>query len=343
MKFSTAIATAALGATAVSAAEGSVSKMDRLMELKTKQWDNAMARGVFGGSALYHKILKTTPCINGKAGEYQCRNVNMHGFLSHEDLGSQVKMGNDIWGWTSPSGREFGVVGQRDGVGFVEINWDGSLVYIGRLDTQTEAVSWRDVKVIDNHAYIGSEAQNHGMQIFDLRKLEDVKPWWNPWFFKPKVFSKEKDLTALYMGFGASHNLVAHEETKMIYAVGGRSGANGRNTTCAGGFFMVDVSNPAKPVSPGCAGQDGYVHDAQCVIYKGPTKKYHGREICFAFNEDTLTIMDLTDKKNPVVVSRTPYVGATYTHQVRCSPSPQSRVPNNVLTRDARAGWSMSP
>ncbi|KXX80389.1 hypothetical protein MMYC01_203281 [Madurella mycetomatis] len=307
--------TAAFGA----AAAASAGKMERVMDIKTKQWADARAKGLFGGSALYHKIGSWQPCINGKSGRgknaYRCNKVDMHGFLSHEDLGSIEKAGNDVWGWTSRSGREFGIVGQRDGVGFVEITKTGKLEYLGRLDTQTTATSWRDIKVIGHYAYIGAESDNHGLQIFDLEKLLDVKPWWNPFFWRPKVFNKDKDLTALFTGFGASHNIVAHEETNMIYAVGGRSGANSRNTTCAGGMFMVDVSNPAKPVSPGCIPQDGYVHDAQCVIYKGPTEKYRGREICFNYNEDALTIMDVTDKSKPVIVSKTPYVGFAYTHQ----------------------------
>ncbi|GAB1317917.1 Regulatory P domain-containing protein [Madurella fahalii] len=306
---------AALGA----AAAASAGKMERVMDIKTKQWADAKAKGLFGGSALYHKVGSWQPCINGRSGRgknsYRCNKVDMHGFLSHEDLGSIEKAGNDVWGWTSRSGREFGIVGQRDGVGFVEITKTGSLEYLGRLDTQTTATSWRDIKVIGHYAYIGAESEGHGLQIFDLEKLLDVKPWWNPFFWRPKVFNKDTDLTALFTGFGASHNIVAHEETNMIYAVGGRSGANSRNTTCAGGMFMVDVSNPAKPVSPGCIPQDGYVHDAQCVIYKGPTEKYRGREICFNYNEDALTIMDVTDKAAPVIVSRTPYVGFAYTHQ----------------------------
>lgn len=124
---------------------------------------------------------------------------------------------------------------------------------------------------------------------------------------RPVTFSTTTDIT-WYGGFGASHNIVAHEETNMIYAVGGREGANSRNTTCAGGcvallqpsrpdlssltfgcsLFMVDVSNPSNPVSPGCVGQDGYVHDAQCVIYTGPDQRYQQREICFGFNEDSV-------------------------------------------------------
>ncbi|KAL2163233.1 hypothetical protein VTH06DRAFT_5289 [Thermothelomyces fergusii] len=285
----------------------------------TKEWDEARARGLFGGSLLYRKITARQRCVGGVAGKgaaaYRCRNVDLHGFLSHEDLGSAAKAGNDVWGWTAPDGREFGIVGQRDGVAFVEVTRNGNLVYLGRLDTQTTVTSWRDIKVIGHHAYIGAESDDHGLQIFDLTKLLAVRPWWNPFFWRPRTFSTERDLTAHFAGFGASHNIVAHEEANMIYAVGGRSGANARNTTCAGGMFMVDVSDPARPFSPGCVPHDGYVHDAQCVVYAGPADKYRGREICFNFNEDTLTIMDLTDKAAPAVVSRTPYHGASYAHQ----------------------------
>lgn len=44
----------------------------------------------------------------------------------------------------------------------------------------------------------------------------------------------------------------------MIYAVG-----TARNLSCAGGLWMVDVSDPANPTSPGCANEDGYVHDGR--------------------------------------------------------------------------------
>lgn len=54
---------------------------------------------------------------------------------------------------------------------------------------------------------------------------------------------------------------------------------------------------------------------AQCVVYKGPDTRYNGKEICFNYNEDSLTIVDVTDKSKPVQISKTPYVGASYTHQ----------------------------
>lgn len=90
------------------------------------------------------------------------------------------------------------------------------------------------MKVIGDHVYIGSEASNHGLQIFDLKKLLTVT--------SPKVFSISSDLTARFSGFGSSHNIVANEDTKMIYAVG-----TSRSAKCRGGLWMVDVSNPASP------------------------------------------------------------------------------------------------
>ena len=77
-------------------------------------------------------------------------------------------------GWTSADGREFAIVGQTDGTAFVEVKDDGSLEYVGRLPTQTDSSVWRDMKVIKDHVYIGSEAEGHGLQVFDLTKVRDT-------------------------------------------------------------------------------------------------------------------------------------------------------------------------
>lgn len=206
-------------------------------------------------------------------------------------------------GWTSADGREFGAVGQAEGTAFVEIKSDGSLVYLGRLPTQTEPSTWRDMKTIKNHIYIGSEAEGHGLQIFDMRKLLDIDP------ASPVTFPLSS-LTAHFDGFGSSHNVVANEETNMIYVVGTE-----RSLPCRAGLWMIDVFHPERPQDMGCVSSDGYVHDAQCVIYTGPHKAYQGKEICFNYNEDALTIVDVTRKPTPVMLSRTTYKGATYTHQ----------------------------
>ena len=77
--------------------------------------------------------------------------------------------------------------------------------------------------------------------------------------------------------------------------------------TCAGGLHMIDIRKPRKPKFAGCFAGDGYTHDVQCVSYRGPDGAYGGKEICFAANEDTLTIVDVTDKSDPRMLSRTSY------------------------------------
>jgi choice-of-anchor B domain-containing protein len=37
--------------------------------------------------------------------------------------------------------------------------------------------------------------------------------------------------------------------------------------------------------------------------------------VCFAFNEDKVSIVDVTDKENPVLLGSTGYKGSAYTHQ----------------------------
>ena len=43
--------------------------------------------------------LAYTPCLNGKAGEYECSNVDLLSFVNVADLGCGGDL-NDIWGWT---------------------------------------------------------------------------------------------------------------------------------------------------------------------------------------------------------------------------------------------------
>ena len=65
----------------------------------------------------------------------------------------------------------------------------------------------------------------------------------------------------------------------------------------------------------GCFSSDGYTHDVQCVVYQGPDTEHQGKEICFASNEDTLTIVDVTNKAQPIQLSRATYPDTGYSHQ----------------------------
>ena len=67
-------------------------------------------------------------------------------------------------------------------------------------------------------------------------------------------------------------------------------GAQPRSSTCKSGLIFIDLKDPKNPKTLGCAAGDGYVHDAQCIVYRGPDTKYAGKDICYGYNEDTLTM-----------------------------------------------------
>ena len=264
---------------------------------------DAHGRGCSCGCAKKADVQRVTPldslldvaCTEGMAGPYPCHDIDLMAFLPHDDIGGGS--GNDMWGWTDPvTGREYALVGRSSGTAFVDISNPRRPVYVGNLPTGTAASLWRAVKVFADHAFIASEAANHGMQVFDLTQLRHVTA--------PPVTFEE---TAHYSGFGSTHTLAINTRTGFAYAAGTR--------TCEGGLHVVDVRAPASPRAAGCFSLDGYTHETQCVVYAGPDGRYRYHEICFNSNEDTLTIVDATDKLEQVQLSRTGYGGSAYTHQ----------------------------
>jgi len=115
-----------------------------------------------------------------------------------------------------------------------------------------------------------------------MKQLENIDP------SQPITFNTTTDITSLFRGLpiGRTHNVVVDEKNKYAVAVG----AQPRNDTCRAGLIFIDLTDITNPVSPGCASEDGYVHDAQCLSYNGPDKRYQNHVVCYGYNEDTLTM-----------------------------------------------------
>lgn len=271
---------------------------------------------LLGASSL---AMAQTPCIDGMAGNYPCQNVTLLGHLTTDDLLADQDGGvylNDIWGWTDPvTDREYAIVGMVNGTSFVDITDPTSPIMLGILPEHHAAETaskssaarggnsiWRDIKVYKNHAFVVSEDNTHGMQVFDLTNLRDLG---TP--AEPLTFAE----TAHYGGVGDAHNIVINEESGFAYIVG----ATGASTCGGGGLHVVNIQNPANPVYENCFDLAGYTHDAQCVIYNGPDEKYAGKEICFNANEETIAIVDVDDKSSMTLISKVGYEGVTYAHQ----------------------------
>ena len=240
-------------------------------------------------------IVAQTPCVNGMAGPYPCENINLLSFVENGDLGGGSM--NDIWGWVDPlDSAEYVLLGRTSGTSFLDITDPVNPIYLGDLPTATLNSTWRDIKVYNNYAFIVSEAGQHGMQIFDLTNLRDIAS-------PPLLFEED----AHYSGWGNAHNIVINESTGRAYGVG--------TNTFNGGLHIVDISDPLNPTLIGDFSEDGYTHDAQVVNYSGPDTNFLGKEIAFACNENTVTIVDVTDASNTGLISSTGYPGSSYTHQ----------------------------
>lgn len=253
-------------------------------------------------------------CTEGMADAFPCEGVDLLSVMKPEDIGARegntIHVLNDIWGWSDPdSPLEVALVGRTDGTSFVDVTDPFNPVYLGNLPRRagTNPTTWRDIKVYDNHAYIGADsAPNSGVQIFDLTQLRSFAG-------TPQVYEP----TAVYDGVSRLHNLYVNEATATLFIVG----ADGANV-CGRGLHMVDISEPASPGLAGCFSHvgtgrqlDGYTHDTQCIIYNGPDDDHNGREICFSSNETHVSIADVTDKGAPQAISSATYPNVAYVHQ----------------------------
>ena len=245
-------------------------------------------------------------CVDGFAGDYPCESVDLYAVLSFEELTTEGRHvgdiptgASDIWGWTdAATGREYALMGIHQGSVYVDVTNPWCPEHLGTLRTISTASIWQDLKVYDDHVFVVSEGPDHGMLVYDLTEL-------------PMLTETPAYLVAdaHYTEFGSAHNVHINEETGFAYVVG--------SETCDEGVHIVDISDPTDPVFAGCWGEAGYVHDIQCVTYAGPDVAHLGAEICLTSNgpSKTLSVVDVSDKDNPVELSRMGYDGAVYPHQ----------------------------
>jgi choice-of-anchor B domain-containing protein len=253
----------------------------------------------------YRKLLDKQSAVIGPIWTADTENVqrglfdsqNMT-FLAQIPLnnfnGVNSTFGNDCWGYVSPSGREYVIMGVYGGFAFVEITNPTNPVII---DTVTGPGSdWHDVKVIGEYAYGVSEGGS-GIQVMDLSNIDSgnvplVRNWTGG-------------------GYSTTHNIVANEESGSLWIVGSNIGN--------GGLVHIDISNPELPSIDG-GWTEMYVHDAQVVTWQ--TGDLAGRELAFlcsgfsgGFSETGLRIADVTNPNNPVTLATLFYPNAGYSHQ----------------------------
>jgi choice-of-anchor B domain-containing protein len=248
---------------------------------------------------------------DGKASDFACSNTGLLSYMPISAVGGKRGINlSGSWGWTDPlTGKDYAIIGRTDAAAFVDVTDPVHPRYLGDLPRTKGAniSSWREIKTYRNYALIVSDGSgdHHGIQFFDLTHLRNVTT--------PRHFTEDA-----HYDLGSIHDIVVNEQSGFAYAVGVNGGGEG----CGGGLHMVDIHDPLHPTFAGCfadastgRAKTGYTHDAQCVMYHGPDTRFTGHEICMASNETTVSIQDVTDKKNIKVLSHADYPTVGYTHQ----------------------------
>ncbi|MCA8963214.1 MAG: choice-of-anchor B family protein, partial [Planctomycetes bacterium] len=115
---------------------------------------------------------------------------------------SNPASGNDCWGYVSPSGREYALMGLSTGLSVVEVTDPSNPVHVAFIDGNDSL--WRDVKVIGEYAYSVSEGGN-GVQVIDLRGVDSGS-----------VVHVRDDRNS---GHSTTHNIVANPDSGYLYLV----------------------------------------------------------------------------------------------------------------------------
>ena len=164
----------------------------------------------------YAFILITALCVITLACEQNDppKNVTL---LAHVNQYASTGY-NDCWGYTAPDGREYALLGVKNGTSIVDITNIGTPVE--RAFISSSRSDWKDIKTFQNYAYAVNETGG-GLQIIDLSDLPN-----------------SASLAATYNGISASHNIFIDEQNGLLYAEGGGSKP----------VIVFSLANPESPL-----------------------------------------------------------------------------------------------
>jgi len=234
--------------------------------------------------------------LAGGGSVFPASGVTLLSWLTLDDLNGGAS-GADCWGYVSPSGREYAIIGTDNGTTFVEITNPTMAQVVGFIDGPDSL--WRDIKVYQSYAYAVSEGGS-GIQVISLAGID----------------SGSVSLVRTVTGpdTSSTHNVAIDEVSGFLYRTGGSS--NGLRI-----YSLADPSNPTWVAS----WSSRYVHDAQVVTYtSGPLA---GRQIAYCcsgfdggWTQTGLDVLDVTNKSSIVQLDRHFYSNPAYSHQGWLSP-----------------------
>jgi len=258
------------------------------------------------------------PCVNGKAGEFSCTNLDLLAHVPLSRLGNSGSNGNDIWGhYDLNDGREYALVGLTNGVSVVEVSDPVNPRVVSFIASQNTV--WRDIKTYqfyDNslrrwmsYAYVTADAASVGTMILDLNQLPQTVV----------VASSEKTDTS-------AHNIyISNVDYSTGVALTGKAAYMhiAGSDKQGGAFNSYSLADPLKPAAVYknalASPRNWYSHDvsslwitderrAQCIDTNNDC------DVMLDYNENEILLWDKTNNAVPANLSRTQYQYVSYVH-----------------------------
>lgn len=242
------------------------------------------------------------------AGMFASQGVSLLSWIPLANLGGATA-GNSCWGYTSPSGREYAIIGVNTGTAFVEISNPTAPVLVQHIAGPSS--SWRDIKVWQDRAYLVSEGGS-SIQVVNLTSID----------------SGVVTLIGLTTGSGgaATHTVAIDPVSGFLYRAGGASN----------GLRIHNLNtNKDNPPEVG-VWSSMYVHEVQVHTYtSGPAAGKQIAYCCAGFSgggtNTGLRIVDVTNKANPILLKEVFWPNSRYSHQAWLSPDLQYLYLNDEL------------
>jgi choice-of-anchor B domain-containing protein len=296
----TSIVSAALCCTLTApllAHDGDLKLLHKQPAYQGQGYSNLMLQGTLGDQ------LGTTvqPQVMALGAGFQSQRVTLLSWLTLPDFGvPQGGNGNSLWGYTSPGGKRYALMGTSDGTAFVDITAPNSPNIVTQIAGPNSL--WRDIRTYQDHAYAISEGGS-GIQIFDMSGID---------------LGNVVNLgTVNGSGTAKTHTVFVNEDSGYLYRAGGDSN----------GLRIYDLANPDVPVFVS-SWSDRYVHEV--TVYSYTSGPFAGREIAFAcggfnggFQNTGLIVLDVTNKANIITMDVNEYPSAQFCHQVWLSEDKQ--------------------
>jgi choice-of-anchor B domain-containing protein len=190
--------------------------------------------------------------------------------------------GSDVWGYTSPDGEDYAIMGILEGVVFIRAE-DLAIIDTVLGPTYNDPYYHRDIKTFGHYAFVVSEntGENEGMQIIDLSGLPDSVHLVESYVYNDQV---------------RSHNLTIDTQTGFAYVCG----------QYHDGLRVIDINNPETPVDVSFINTE-QIHDAFArndTVYIA--EGWRG----------SFSIYNLAEKTNPELLARVQILNNGYVHTI---------------------------